>query len=52
VTGRSREPATARSSLLGSAAPALVLPTLEGGGFDLEDLRGRPVLVCFLRHAG
>jgi hypothetical protein len=29
-----------------------VLPTLEGTSFDLEDLRGRPVLVSFLRHAG
>lgn len=41
-----------RPGLAGHAAPALVLPTLDGVLFDLEDLRGRAVLVSFLRHAG
>jgi hypothetical protein len=36
----------------GGPAPPLVLPTLEGGGFDLADVRGHPALVSFLRHAG
>jgi peroxiredoxin len=42
----------ASSPQAGDPAPALALPTLEGTSFDLEDLRGRPVLVSFLRHAG
>jgi peroxiredoxin len=29
-----------------------VLPALDGGVMRLEDLRGRPVLLTFLRHAG
>ncbi|MDQ2761681.1 MAG: peroxiredoxin family protein [Actinomycetota bacterium] len=37
---------------LGDLAPSLELPTLAGGGFRLEDERGRPVLLTFLRHAG
>lgn len=37
---------------VGDRAPALELPTLGGEPFSLEDLRGRPVLVSFLRHAG
>ncbi len=36
----------------GAPAPALSLPTLAGSGFRLEDRRGRPVLLTFLRHAG
>jgi hypothetical protein len=36
----------------GDPAPPLDLPVLGGGGLDLEGLRGRPVLVSFLRHAG
>ena len=40
------------STLLGRMAPGLTLPTLQGTAFDLEDLRGTPVLVSFLRHAG
>lgn len=41
-----------RSPQVGEPAPALELPTLAGGGFRLEDERGRPVLLTFLRHAG
>jgi hypothetical protein len=29
-----------------------VLPALDGGLMRLEDVRGRPVLLTFLRHAG
>ena len=36
----------------GQPAPPLELPTLDGGRFDLADLRALPVLVSFLRHAG
>lgn len=36
----------------GDPAPELRLPTLDGDRTDLRDLRGRPVLVSFLRHAG
>lgn len=36
----------------GDPAPELQLPTLDGGRADLRDLRRRPVLVSFLRHAG
>lgn len=36
----------------GDRAPALEGPTLDGGYLRLEDLRGRPVLLTFLRHAG
>ena len=36
----------------GMIAPELSLPTLDGEWFDLRDLRGTPVLVSFLRHAG
>lgn len=36
----------------GDPAPPLELQTLEGSGFRLEDERGRPVLLSFLRHAG
>ena len=37
---------------VGEPAPDLVLPDLQGKVTDLRDLRGRPVLVSFLRHAG
>ena len=36
----------------GGLAPGLELPTLAGGALRLEDLRGRPLIVTFLRHAG
>jgi thioredoxin-dependent peroxiredoxin len=36
----------------GDLAPPLDLPVLGGGRLDLAALRGRPVLVSFLRHAG
>lgn len=37
---------------VGDPAPALELPTLDGGPLRLVDLRGQAVLVSFLRHAG
>ncbi len=37
---------------VGDTAPPLDLPTIGGGRVRLEELRGRPVLVSFLRHAG
>ena len=37
---------------VGQPAPELVLPDLDGTVTALRDLRGRPVLVSFLRHAG
>ena len=37
---------------VGEPSPDLVLPDLRGQLTDLRDLRGRPVLVSFLRHAG
>jgi cytochrome c biogenesis protein CcmG/thiol:disulfide interchange protein DsbE len=45
-----REPATERRStspLIGRAAPALVGETLDGGTFDIDDHRGRWVVVNF-----
>jgi len=43
----------AQSSLrVGDEAPALELPALAGGRVRLAELRGQPVLVSFLRHAG
>jgi peroxiredoxin len=36
----------------GDPAPDFELPTLDDGPLRLEDLRGRPVLLTFLRHAG
>jgi hypothetical protein len=36
----------------GDPAPPLDLPVLGGGRLDLVALRGGPVLVTFLRHAG
>ncbi len=37
---------------IGDPAPPLRLPALTGEVVDLADLRGRPVVVSFLRHAG
>jgi peroxiredoxin len=37
---------------VGEPAPELVLSDLRGAITDLRYLRGRPVLVSFLRHAG
>jgi peroxiredoxin len=36
----------------GDTAPPLRLPTIDGQSFDLAAIRGRHVLVSFLRHAG
>ena len=36
----------------GTPAPPLELPDLDGRLVVLRELRGRPVLVSFLRHAG
>lgn len=44
--------AAARAPAVGEPAPPLVLASLGGGELDLADLRGHPVLVSFLRHAG
>ena len=41
-----------RAPVVGEPAPPLALPTLDGEPVDLRGLRGRPVLVSFLRHAG
>lgn len=41
-----------RPPVAGEPAPPLALSTLDGEPFDLRGLRGRPVLVSFLRHAG
>lgn len=37
---------------VGSPAPPLDLPTLDGGRVGLDGPRERPVIVSFLRHAG
>lgn len=37
---------------VGQPAPRLELADLDGTVTALRDLRGRPVLVSFLRHAG
>jgi len=37
---------------VGTLAPPLDLPLLDGGPFSLREERGHPVLVSFLRHAG
>ena len=42
----------AHQPAVGEPAPLLELPDLEGRELRLADLRGRPVLVSFLRHAG
>lgn len=44
--------AATRSPAVGETAPRLALPTLDGGELDLSSLRGYPVLLSFLRHAG
>jgi peroxiredoxin len=41
-----------RPSLVGRQAPKLELPDVNGQLVRLVDLRGRAVLVVFLRHAG
>lgn len=46
------QPALPRPPAPGDPAPPLELPVLEGGRLDLTALRGGPVLVSFLRHAG
>jgi peroxiredoxin len=43
---------TLRGPGAGDPAPDLTLPDLRGVPASLRDLRGRPVLVSFLRHAG
>lgn len=43
---------TLQAPRTGEAAPELELPALDGTVTALRDLRGRPVLVSFLRHAG
>lgn len=37
---------------VGDAAPHFDLPDIDGGRVRLSELRGRPVIVSFLRHAG
>jgi peroxiredoxin len=37
---------------VGEPAPELRLPDLHGRATSIRDLRGRPTLVTFLRHAG
>ncbi len=37
---------------VGQRAPGIELPDLDGRPTSLADLRGRPVLASFLRHAG
>lgn len=37
---------------VGDQAPPLELPNIDGRLVSLEDVRGQPVLVSFLRHAG
>lgn len=45
--------ASPRPPAVGAPAPPLELEALGGGGpMRLEDLRGRPLLLTFLRHAG
>ncbi|MGI8902640.1 MAG: hypothetical protein ACR2IP_03055 [Solirubrobacteraceae bacterium] len=45
-------PPSTRPPALGAPAPPVALPTLAGGGLRLEDERGHPVMLTFLRHAG
>lgn len=37
---------------VGATAPPLRLMDITGREFDLLDIRGQPVLISFLRHAG
>ncbi len=37
---------------VGDQAPPLELPDVAGRVVSLDDVRGQPVLVSFLRHAG
>jgi peroxiredoxin len=41
-----------RAPVAGDPARPLAGPTLDGGTLRLEDLRGRPLVLTFLRHAG
>ena len=50
IRRRERPPASVLRP--GDPAPPLELPALDGAVVRLEDLRGAPVLVSFLRHAG
>lgn len=52
VGWRAMSDAATRAPAVGEPAPPLALPGLDGEDHDLSDLRGRPVLVSFLRHAG
>lgn len=45
-------PNGSRAPHVGEPAPPLALPAIGGGGFRLEDARGRPLMLTFLRHAG
>ncbi len=45
-------PTSLGAAAAGDSARPLALPNLAGGGFRLEDERGRPVILTFLRHAG
>jgi|GEM_PF-371583 len=45
--GFGKNPRTVPFKLLGQAAPAFSIPTLEGGQLGLEALRGRPVVINF-----
>jgi len=45
--GFGKNPREVPFELLGSAAPAFLMPTLEGGQLGLEALRGRPAVLNF-----
>lgn len=46
----SSNPAVAGQALLGRAAPDFTLPMPEGEYLSLQELRGRKILLVFLRH--